>query len=462
MTKMKTTTKTKTKTRTKTAAKTKTTPWPRFPGAPLLKSWAADLKSACAAADEAEWRDVGRAVILVVASESQAEESARRVAVEAGMRFIAIDAAGMKDLPPHAELLKHAPAMVWLEPDEWMEVPLDEDTPAWAEEKQRIQEQVAAWVEAFDSRSPVVVVTACDNLNNVSGAIDRPGIFDRYLALPPKPLEQLGEEFIDDLGAAAFSDALRASPAKLGKWVEQECESPRRRKLALLYLRRLGRREQRPLEFLDLMHLATHGYVEEAELPTEDDEIRRSIAAHEAGHAAMAILDSKGKNIPDYCSIVPGTDFLGVVTDSIAYRASLGERTTYADFRHRIRIRLAGRAAEELAYGPESISTGAGGDLASASKRAFTAFGQWGFAPDMTSHEQASGNLGVVLGDPTPTERARLEGQVRAYLAREYRHVYQVLEENRPLVDAIADRLMSAPIIDQEQLLELSRQHGCA
>lgn len=210
------------------------------------------------------------------------------------------------------------------------------------------------------------------------------------------------------------------------------------------------------------MHLATHGYVEEAELPTEDDEMRRSIAAHEAGHAAMAILDSKGKNIPDYCSIVPGTDFKGVVTESLAYCASLGERTTYADFRHRIRIRLAGRAAEELAYGPESISTGAGGDFALGLQAGVHRVRSWGFAPDMTSHEQASGDLGVVLGDPTPTERARLEGQVRAYLAREYRHVYQVLEENSPLVDAIADRLMSAPIIDQKQLLELSRQHGCA
>lgn len=460
MPKMKSTTKSKTETAMK--PRTSPQPWPRFPGAPLLKSWAADLKSACAASDAAEWRDVGRAVILVAVSESQAEESARRVAVEAGMRFLAIDTAGIKDLPPHAEVLKSAPALVWLEPDEWAEAPLDDDTPAWAEEKQRIQEQLTAWIEAFDPRSPVVVVTACDSLNKVSGAIDRPGIFDRYFALPPKPREQLGEEFIGELGAADCSEALRASPAKLGMWVEQECESPRRRKLALTYLRRLHRRAQRPLEFLDLMHMATRGYVEEAEFPPEDDEVRRAVAAHEAGHAAMAILDSQGKNIPDYCSIVPGADFKGVVTDSISYCASLGDRTTYADFRHRIRIRLAGRAAEELAFGPENVSTGASGDLAGAWKRAFTAFGHWGFAPDMTSHEQSASNLGVVVGDPTHSERARLEDLIRGYLADEYRRVYELLAAHRPLVDAIADRLLSDAIVDQGQLLELSRRYGCA
>lgn len=466
MPKMNTTTKSKAKTKATTNAAKKPTPkpqpWPRFPGAPLLKSWAADLKSACSASNAAEWRDVGRAVILVVASESQAEESARRVAVEAGTRFLALDNAGLKDLPPHAEVLKGAPAMVWLEPDEWLEAPLDDDTPAWAEEKQRIQEQLCAWIEAFDPRSPVVVVTACDDLNKVSGAIDRPGIFDRYFALPPKPREQLGEEFIGELGAAACSRALRASPAKLGLWVEKECESSRRRRLALTYLRRLHRRAQRPLEFLDLVHMVVHGFVEEAELPPEGAEVRRAVAAHEAGHAAMAILDSQGRNVPDYCSIVPGADFKGVVTDSIAYCASLGDRTTFADFRHRIRIRLAGRAAEELAFGPENISTGASGDLAGAWKRAFTAFAHWGFAPDMTSPESSASNLGVVVGDPTPSERARLEDLIRGYLADEYRRVCDVLAAHRPLVDAITERLLSDAIVDQGQLLELSRRYGCA
>jgi hypothetical protein len=443
-----------------TKKKTKVPSWNRFPGAALLQAWASELKLACAARDEAEWRDVGRAVILVVDSESQAERSAQRVATEAGMRFVTIDAAGVKELPPHADFHKQAPAMVWLEPDIWMEGPLDDDSPAWGEEKQGIQERLAAWIEEFDPKSPIVVVTACPHLNDVSGTIDRSGVFDRYFALPTTPLKQMGEEFIDEIGVADCSDTLRDSPTKVGKWVEQECGNLRRRELALLYLRRLKRREQRPLEFLDLMHLATHGYIEEAESPPENDEFRRSVAAHEAGHAAMAILDSNGKNIPDYCSIVPGADFKGVVADSMAYRESLGDRTTYADFRHEIRVGLAGRAAEELVFGPENISSGASGDLAGAWKRASRAFGRWGFAPDMTSHEQSASNLAVVVGDSTDSEQNHLEVMIRTYLGDEYRRVFKVLEAHRPLVEAITDRLMWDPIVDQNKLLELSRLHG--
>jgi cell division protease FtsH len=352
--------------------------------------------------------------------------------------------------------------LVWLEPDDWMEGPLDDDTPAWGEEKQRLQERLAAWIEEFDPKSPIVAVTACRHLDDMSGRIDRPGVFDRYLALPPTPLKQLGEEFIDEIGVADCSESLCASPTKVGKWVEQECDGLRRRNLALLYLRRLRRREKRPFEFLDLMHLATHGYVEEAESLPENDDVRRSVAAHEAGHAAMAILDSNGKNIPDYCSIVPGADFKGIVADSMAYRESLGDRTTYADFRHEIRVRLAGRAAEELVFGPENVSSGASGDLESAWKRAFRAFGRWGFAPEMASHEQSASNLAVVVGDPSHSELRRLEGLIRTYLRDEYERVYKMLEAHRPLIDAIADRLMWDPVVDQNKLLDLSREYGVA
>lgn len=182
----------------------------------------------------------------MVASESQAEESARRVAVEAGMRFLAIDTAGMKDLPPHAEMLKDAPAMVWLEPDEWMEVPAGRRHSGLAEGEAA---HPGATRRLGRGLRPAEPGRRGHGLRRPPTTSRAPSTARHLRPLPRAAAEaaQLGEEFIEDLGAAAFSDALRASPAKLGKWVEQECESPRRRKLALLYLRRLGRREQRPL-----------------------------------------------------------------------------------------------------------------------------------------------------------------------------------------------------------------------
>jgi hypothetical protein len=67
-----------------------------------------------------------------------------------------------------------------------------------------------------------------------------------------------------------------------------------------------------------------------------------------------------------------------------------------------------------------------------------------------------------VVGDPTDSEQIHVEGLVRTYLSDEYKRVYKVLEAHRPLIDAIADRLMWDPIVDQNKLLELSREFGAA
>jgi hypothetical protein len=433
-------------------------PWEKIPGATLLQGWAAELRAACAGADDREWRDVGRAVIIVADDIKRGKMVAQRVAVDAGMQFISIDAKDVMDLPPRSNFRKMTPALMYLEPGGWMQGPQQDENEEFAERKVAFQRHLVKWIDEFDVAKPIVLVTANYRLDDMSGVIDTRGTFDRYFALPPVPLAQLGEAFIDDLGRENCGESLRALPAKLGRLLEQNFASDERREQAVLSLRRIRRREQRPVEFLDLMHLSTHGFAEEGQMPPDSDDARRHVAMHEGGHAAMAILDSSGKNTPDYCSIVPGAYFKGIVAESVSYHQSLEDRTTYASFRHQIRIGLAGRAAEELAFGPENISSGASGDLISAWKSAYNAFAHWGFAPGMTTPEKSSSNLAVVIGDPTPSEYAHVEGLIRQFLAEEYQHVLKRLADNRTLVDAIADRLMWDPIVDQDELREICEQ----
>ena len=431
--------------------------WEQIPGAPLLKAWAAELRTACLNNDEREWRDVGRAVIIVVADTKRGKMAAQRVAVEADMTFISIDAEDVMDLPPRSNFRKMTPALMYLELGYWVQGPQQDEDEDFTEKKVAFQRHLAKWIDEFDVAKPIVLVTTNYSLGDMSGVIDTPGAFDRYFALPRVPLAQSGEEFIADLGPENCGESLRALPAKLGRLLEQDFASGKRREMAVLYLRRLRRREQRPVEFLDLMHLSTHGFAEEGQTPPDSDDARRHVAMHEAGHAAMAILDSSGKNTPDYCSIVPGAYFKGVVAQSVSYNQSLEDRITYASFRHQIRLGLAGRAAEELAFGPENISSGASGDLESAWDRAYYAFARLGFAPGMTTAEKSSSNLAVVVGDPTPSAAAYVEGLIRQFLAEEYQHVLKRLAENRPFLDAIADRLMWDPIVDQSELVEISK-----
>ncbi len=94
------------------------------------------------------------------------------------------------------------------------------------------------------------------------------------------------------------------------------------------------------MEFVDLVNLTLRGF-EEAELPsTEIEAIRRQTAYHEAGHALVAVIDSDGQNVPEYSSILPSANLKGAVVESYKFLYESGDRDTYADMRHDVRINL--------------------------------------------------------------------------------------------------------------------------
>lgn len=433
--------------------------WDRIPGADLLQAWAHELRTACAMQEADEWRDVGHAVVLVNDDVSHCRDVLRRVAQAAEMRFVVIETEDVTKLPPRAAFTKLAPALMFLEPGVWLQSRQEDMSDDDAEVYNRLQHRLVQWISTFDVAHPVVICTMVYKLGDMSSVLDGTRRFDRYFALPPKSHVARGEEFIEQLGPERCGPSITAAPAKLGKFLADGFARSGRHEMALLYLRRLHKRTKKPIQFLDLMHISTHGFAEEGTLEASSEEIRRQVAAHEAGHAAMAILDSAGRNVPDYCSIVPGVGFKGVVAESVGYHQSLGDRTTYADFRHDIRICLAGRAAEELTFGPARISNGAQGDLENAWKRTHRAFARWGFAPQMESANATSANLAVIVGDPTHSESQYIEALVRQFMVDEYAVVLKYLADNQAFLNAIADRLLWDPIVDQAELTEICRTH---
>ena len=99
-------------------------------------------------------------------------------------------------------------------------------------------------------------------------------------------------------------------------------------------------------------------------------------------------------------------------------------------------------------------------DLENCYQRASKAFYNLGFAPDMGAPGVSASNLAILLGTPSPSEYAHNEHLVRQFLATEYAQTLNLLQTNRPLLDAITDRLMWDPIVDQEELKALMAEHA--
>ena len=157
---------------------------------------------------------------------------------------------------------------------------------------------------------------------------------------------------------------------------------------------------------------------------------------------------------------MPSAHFEGVVVDSYEYRLKHRKGRTYAEMRHDVRVSLAGRAAEELVFGPERVSNGAASDPINARYSSAFAFAYDGFAPSMEKEKRPGSNLLVTVLDgdeTTPSEWAHIEELQREFLAVEYSAVIEMVAAHRPLLDAIANRMMQEKILSQDMLKEMVR-----
>jgi ATP-dependent Zn protease len=137
------------------------------------------------------------------------------------------------------------------------------------------------------------------------------------------------------------------------------------------------------------------------------------------------------------------------------------DEITYKFLLLKTRIALAGRAAEELFFGGLNISSGANSDLSSATRMCFRLFAYSGFHSQMDGQAISASNLAVLnKGEVDPLQYERVSKDVRNFLEDQYLYVMNTLKEKRAFVDAVAQRLLWDPVVDQQEMKALSEQHG--
>lgn len=435
--------------------------WDSISGSEAIRAWSKDLQNALLSKGNwQQWEMTGRAAIIVNEDKNYCREILRRVAEDNGIAFVSISTADVMDMPSPSGLKCTAPALVYLEPGRWMRSKSDSDeSESVTENARQFQLRLADYLRSFNPNQPIIYATSVRKLESVASRLMQVGLFERFISIPKEALEQMGESFLAQIGKDACSDELSHSLTKIGKLLTSDVDDAEKSKLAALCLRRLHKQEKRPLEFIDLVYAITHGLMEEGQSAQTTEGHRHKTAIHEAGHAVVAVVDSDGNNIPEYTSIIPSVSFRGIVVESYSFHYSKEGINTYKDFRHNIRICLAGRAAEELEFGIEGITTGASSDLEQATKCASSVFSNSGFVPQMEVSGRSGSNLAVLLGEASNCEVDYFNMLVRVCLEKEYEVVKSILEKNRSMMDAIAKRLMFNPILDQSELSAIYSEH---
>jgi ATP-dependent Zn protease len=167
------------------------------------------------------------------------------------------------------------------------------------------------------------------------------------------------------------------------------------------------------------------------------------VARHESGHA---LLCWESNQVPAYITIVARGNHGGYVQyedreDQLLY--------TVQELRQRIRVSLGGRAAEIVYYGEEAgLSTGASGDLQSATKLARQLICQYGMDPDF--------GMAVInpQEDPSGAMAAQIREAVNRILNEELAAAIQIIREKKAVMDALTQQLLERNHISGSQLRE--------
>jgi cell division protease FtsH len=194
--------------------------------------------------------------------------------------------------------------------------------------------------------------------------------------------------------------------------------------------------------------------VERRSLVLTEDE-RKLTAYHEAGHAIVA-LKIPGSDPVHKVTIVPRGRALGLT-------ASLPEvdRHNYSKdwLIGSLAMFFGGRVAEEIVFGAEKVTTGAGNDIERATALARRMVTQFGMSELIGPLAVGDKEQEIFLGREFAQRREisertaqMVDDEVKRLIDEAYARATQILNENRVLLDRIAAALLERETIDREDL----------
>jgi len=322
------------------------------------------------------------------------------------------------------------------------------------DEREQTLNQLLSELDGFEENEGIVVMAATNRPDILDSALTRPGRFDRQITvdLPTQIARQeilkihaQDKPLADDVN---LDEIARSTPGFSGADLENLLNEA-----ALL----AGRYEHESIETSDIeeardkviMGLKRDGLV-------LDDEERKLLAYHEAGHAIVAATLPNADPVHKV-TIVPRGQAMGV-TQQLPEKDKYLYRKDY--ILDRLAVIMGGRAAEEVIF--DTATSGAENDLKQVRKMARKMVLDWGmgerFKHIALGEEQGSVFLGEELaqGKDYSDETAReVDEEIQRITANAFQQAVDTLTEHRDAFDRLADLLIEREEVPGDEVLRL-------
>jgi ATP-dependent Zn protease len=416
---------------------------------PALSQWFTEFSSLCSPSikQELTWDLLGNGLMIEAADKDAYLDFLKWAAGITGAAFMEVSLSKIKSIKNSIGKTKK-PAIIFIESGGWLE----SDNPS--EEEATSRQLIVEALDMINGTSKVITST-CISFGEVAEVFRYKNKFDRHILwTTPRPVLH-ARDFIDQLGANIVSNELLNEEHRLGCILCLDFPGKRRFGMLEKTLKRLAFREKRKIVLQDVLEVAINGTGEGIscqEYPNSDQ-----IAAHEAGHAVVAMIESDFENIPDWVSIIPSKDTAGVMVQDYSHIYSKDLFRSFSQVRTSIRIDLAGRVAEELILGEDNVGSDcANSDLRAASGRAFNLVARNGFSSSYGTNPYDGENLLVVIKGYFEADSEDYRIEAKKFIQMQYRAVKLILTQNKELLLAIKGELLTKRLLLKSDLARLA------
>lgn len=308
------------------------------------------------------------------------------------------------------------------------------------DEKDQTLNALLTEMSGFGQDDGIVVIAATNRLDMLDKALLRPGRFDRHIevSLPDvnarekilslhfknKPHENI------DIKELA-KKTVYFSGAKLESLVNESAILAAKENSTSI--------TSAQIDAAYSITLAGHEKKERSYLKEED---KLLTSYHEAGHGLVNMLLLPNDKVSKI-TIIPTTKGAGGYTLTIPEDKSY-HRIDY--LKNKIKVSLGGRAAEEIIFGKDKISTGAHGDLSQTTDIALKMISEYGMGDTLGLIKLSSvGSLYSSYGNPVIEECKNLVNEL-------YKETLELLNENKSSLEKIALELLDKETLYEDEL----------
>jgi cell division protease FtsH len=373
--------------------------------------------------------------------------------------FVGVGASRVRDMFEQGK--KHAPCIIFVDEIDAVGRSRGAGLGGGNDEREQTLNQLLVEMDGFDTNEGVILIAATNRPDVLDPALLRPGRFDRQVVVPNPDI--LGREAILKVHIKKISTGpdvklrtiARGTPGFSGADLANLTNE------AALLAARKNKRVVTMEDIEQAKDKVMMGAERRTMVMTEDE--KKKTAYHESGHAIVSFNLDHSDPIHK-ATIIPRGRALGMVVN-------LPERDKHGlhsikELKAKMAICFGGRVAEELIFGKDNISTGAGGgtgsDINQATKLARAMVMQYGMSEALGPMEYGENEEEVFLGRSIARHQQmseetskKVDAEIKKIVDEGYQKAKKVLTEKIDDLHKLAKALLVYETLTGDEIKDL-------